>query len=508
MPSCGAESDRAELRALGYEAKFDRTMTIWQNFALGFTYLSPVCGVYSMFAFGLATAGPPMVWSYLIAAAGQLLVCLVFGEVSSQFPIAGGLYPWARRLVGRRWGWMAGWIYAWALFTTIAAVAVGAGPFLTELLGLSSTPKITTLLALGLVVISTGINLAGTRLLARVAFAGFVCEIVGAILVGAYLLLFERHHPFGVFLDHSVLARSQPYLPAFLAAMLVGAYSCYGFEACGDVAEETTDPSRAIPKAMRMTIYIGGGASLFVALAFTLCIADMRAAVDGSDPNPIITLLRSAFGSYGAFCVVLVVLISFVSNVLSIQAAVSRLVFAYARDRMIVGSDLLTRVSPHTHVPGPALALAGAIPAVIICLGYYTEDALSTIVSFCTAGIYIAFQMTVAAALFARVRGWKPHGSFTLGPWGYPVTVAALLYGLATIANILWPRGDPASWQTHYALVLTVLAFVGTGVLYMMLGRPYRTGDAAAGDAWSLQKPLQVHPLMQQAQEPLQDAQG
>ena len=90
-------SDAEQLRALGYTQRFDRTMSFWQNFALGFTYLSPVVGVYSIFAFGLATGGPPMVWAYLLAGMGQMLVCLVFGEVVSQFPIAGGVYPWGRR---------------------------------------------------------------------------------------------------------------------------------------------------------------------------------------------------------------------------------------------------------------------------------------------------------------------------------------------------------------------------------------------------------------------------
>jgi hypothetical protein len=52
-----------------------------------------------------------MFWWYLMVGIGQMLVCLMFGEVVSQFPISGGLYPWARRLVGKRWAWMAGWIY-------------------------------------------------------------------------------------------------------------------------------------------------------------------------------------------------------------------------------------------------------------------------------------------------------------------------------------------------------------------------------------------------------------
>ena len=63
-------SDAAQLAALGYTAKFDRSMSVWENFALGFTYLSPVVGVYSVFDLGLATGGPPMWWSYFLAAAG------------------------------------------------------------------------------------------------------------------------------------------------------------------------------------------------------------------------------------------------------------------------------------------------------------------------------------------------------------------------------------------------------------------------------------------------------
>ena len=105
-----AAADAAQLQALGYTSKFDRSMSQLENFSLGFTYLSPVVGVYSLFGFALAAGGPPMFWWYLLVGIGQMFVCLVFGEVVSQFPISGGLYPWARRLVGKRWAWMAGWV--------------------------------------------------------------------------------------------------------------------------------------------------------------------------------------------------------------------------------------------------------------------------------------------------------------------------------------------------------------------------------------------------------------
>src|SRR5579862_2536009 len=176
-PSVASVSaDDAQLRALGYSAKFDRSMSLWENFALGFTYLSPVVGVYSVFAGSLQAAGPPFIWSYLLAGAGQMLVCLVFSEIVAQYPISGGLYPWTRRLVGKRWAWMAGWVYGWALFTTIAAVATGAAPFLADFLGFEATPGVIAAVGLALVLIATLLNLAGTRLLARVALFGFICE--------------------------------------------------------------------------------------------------------------------------------------------------------------------------------------------------------------------------------------------------------------------------------------------------------------------------------------------
>ena len=261
-PGAAHDQDAAQLRALGYESKFDRTMSKWENFSLGFTYLSPVVGVYTLFASAFVAGGPPMWWTYIGVGIGQLMVCLVFGEIVSQFPISGGLYPWARRLVGKRWAWMAGWVYAWALCCTMAGVATGVAPFLAQLFGVEAPPVANTVIALVLIVLSTALNLCGTRWLARVAMFGFICELVGAIVVGVYLMLFARHQPLEDPDRHPLVHTDGSYLPAFLASSLAAMFCYYGFEACGDVAEETPDASRMIPKAMRMTIYIGGAAAL------------------------------------------------------------------------------------------------------------------------------------------------------------------------------------------------------------------------------------------------------
>lgn len=478
-----SDSDAEQLLKLGYVSHFDRTMTLWENFALGFTYLSPVVGVYTIFAFAFAAGGPPMWWTYVWVGLGQLLVCLVFGEIVSQFPISGGLYPWGRRLMGKRWAWMVGWVYGWALFVTLSAIATGASPFIAQLFGFEPSPAMVTAVAVALILLSTALNLSGTRLLARVALFGFVCELIGAILVGSWLLIFSRHQSFATLIDTSALHINGSYWPAFFTSSLAAMFCYYGFEACGDVAEETPDASRKVPKAMRLTVYVGGAAALWVCLGLILATPDIDAVVSGRDKDPVATILRTALGEVGFRVVIVVVLVSFVSCLLSLQAAASRLLFAYARDEMIIGSGTLSRLSPGRHVPAGALLVTGAIPILITFSGLWLQDAVATIISFAAVGIYIGFQMIVLAALIARMRGWRPSGPFTLGRWGVPVNMVALLYGIGAIANMTWPRTPQAPWYVNYSVLVTTAGVLVLGAVYMLAARPYNRGDAPAGDA-------------------------
>jgi amino acid transporter len=239
---------------------------------------------------------------------------------------------------------------------------------------------------------------------------------------------------------------------------------------------------------MRMTIYIGGAAASWVCLAFVLSISDIGAVISGKDADPIVTLLRAAMGEAGFRAVIVVVLVSFISCLLSLQAAASRLIFAYARDQMIFGSKYLSRMSPRHHVPATALVVMGAIPAVIALSALWLQDAIATIISFAAIGIYISFQMIVLAALIARAKGWRPAGPFTLGGWGWLVNFIALGYGVSAIVNILWPRpqtpNDP--WYVSYGMLATTVGVVVLGGIYMIVSKPYERGNAPAGDAHKL----------------------
>lgn len=296
--------------------EFKRSIGLVSNFSLGFTYLSPGAGVLSIFALGLATAGPPSIWWFVIVAAGQLLVALVFGEVVSQYPITGGIYPWTRRLWGRRYAWMAAWIYLAALVVTTTSVVQFAIPFLANLFHIPVSPTSGLLIALGLLVVAFVLNSTGTKTLALVARIGFYCELVGVVLLGLYLLLFERKNSFGMLFDSMGVAGGEPYLYAFMLAALVGLWQFYGFEACGDVAEEVKDPERRIPLAMILTIVIGLVAAVIAYAGFILAAPNLQDIVDGNVADPIPEIVRASTGDWGMTLLLIVAATIFLSAVL------------------------------------------------------------------------------------------------------------------------------------------------------------------------------------------------
>ncbi len=477
------EDDASHLHALGYTSEFRREMSPWANFSLGFTYLSPVVGIYTLFAFALATGGPPMIWSLVIVGLGQLLVALSFSEIVAQFPVAGGVYPWARRLWGRRYAWMTGWVYMVALLVTIASVVYGGGPFVAAALGFEATVNNTIAFALVLLALATFINFLGTKVLAKAAIIGFTAEIIGALVVGGWLLIAHREHNLGILFDSFGTGGDGNYLWAFAAAALIGIYQYYGFEACGDVAEEVPDPGRLIPKAMRRTIYVGGAAATFVCLALVLAVADIPAVIAGEDTDPVSTVLNEAFGPVGAKVILLIVLISFLSCAMSLQAAASRLAYSYGRDDMIMGSSLLKKFSATRHVPPYALVLAALVPAVIVIGSKFSTDAITKIISFAAFGIYLAFQMVVLAALRARLKGWVPSGKYQLGKWGLGVNIAALAYGITAMINMAWPRTPDAPWYDNWIVAISAGVVVIVGLVYMTIHPLHDRSTAPYDDA-------------------------
>lgn len=488
--------DAEHLSVLGFEGTYERSMSLWGTIALGFTYLSPLVAIYAYFAYSLSIGGPPSVFWIVIVGAGQLLVALVMGEVVSQYPIAGGIYPWARRLWGKRYAWMAAWVYIWAMIVTITAVAEYGSGFLANLLGLpldenGLLPVGWTLgLTIALLVIALLFNLGGTRMTSRVARIGLAAELTGVVGLGLYLLIFDRKNDFSVFFD-SFGKGDGNYMGAFVGAALIGLFMFYGFEACGDVAEEVADASRRVPRAMYLTIFVGGISALMSFVGYVLAAPNLAAIVSGEDPNPIPSILESALGPIGAKIFLVIACMAFISCVLSLQAAASRLLHSFARDGMLPASTWLAKLSPRTQVPTNAIVVASVIPMIIAVIVFVLPDTLVQITSFAVLGIYVAFQAIVLASLRQRFMGWKPAGPFSLGAWGMVVNIGALIYGI--IAIILLLLGATFSLMDNYVTWIGLVVVLVIGGLYLFIARPDKKSTSPEGDAIAVAAKMRAH---------------
>jgi len=489
--------DNAHLRVLGYEEKFERKIGMWSNFALGFLYLSPLVGVLSMFTQALTTAGPPSILWLVIAAFGQLLVAMVFGEIVSQFPIAGGLYQWARRLWSGPYAWIMSWIYIAGVVVGCTTTAMFSADFVLALFhsdsNISSTPLQKLIVATVVVLICLGLNSTGSKTLATIAKVGLAAELAGTIVVGVYLLVFARKNDFSVLFNTFHTGGDGNYLSAFVTAAIIGLVLYYGFEACGEVAEETPNPSRSIPRSMMLTVVLGGAAALFAFVGYILAAPNLQEIVDGKVANPITAILSDTFGEVGTKIFLIVALTSFLACVMGQQAAGGRLIFSFARDDMFPGAGVFKRISSR-KVPVNSSALVASLCVCLFVLLYFLPDALFRVAAFQMLAGYFAFQMVVLASIRARAKGWKPGGEWTLGKWGWPVSIGALTYGVLSMIVLARPNGDPSlHFADRWIALIGFIVVAAVGVLYMLIAKPYRHSTAPEGDAIEIANVLRAH---------------
>ncbi len=506
------DEDAQRLEKFGYKQELRRALTLFENFGLAFCYLSPVVGIYSLFVLGFGSGGPRYLWLMPIAVGGQLLVALVFAELGSHYPIAGALFQWAKNLMGAGYGWWVGWFYGWALIVTVAAVDAGvvyyAAPLINKYLHTDFdvlNPNTLLLFGFAMLAIQTFVNIVGVKILAMISKIGVWVEVAGTFGIAILLGIYGFHHGIGYLFSTqgAETAAGSPlgvdfgghwWTAAAFVAILAHVWIFYGFESAGDVAEEVVDASRRVPRAIVRTILIGGLTSFVLVAALILAVPKGAEAfgLAGSFAGGVPFIVSSNVTSSALQDVILLLVVfAFFSCGTAVQAAAARLVFSYSRDEALPAAGWLRRVSPRFNTPTNALWLAAILPAAFSLLVHFTPsepihilfftwpasvNALFVLVSFGVSGIYLSFQMVVLATLIARTRGWRPDGSFQLGRYAWPVTIAALVWGVGMLVNILLPTGTDspkgALFNYDWMTLIVMLTITLLGAIYYLSSKP------------------------------------
>ena len=471
-------SDESVLESFGYKQELKRSLSFWTNFAVGFAFISPVVGLYAIIALATFAAGPAWVWALPIVLAGQLLVACVFAELASQFPIAGGVYQWTRRLTSATYAWFAGWIYVWTLMLTVTAVAYFGSVWLAAVFDATPSANGQVVWAFALLVMTTIVNAVGLNPLKYVVNVGIVAECIASVLIGLLLLLFFRNHPISYLwegLGAEASFNSGSYFAAFIAAIAISGWAFVGFDSCGSVSEETQDPMRRVPRAILFSLLSVGAVIILNSIAIGLSFEDTKAVMSGEVLDPVTPAVVDAFGSWVEKPFQLVVLAAFIACGIAVQATATRVLFSLSRDRMLPMSGVISRVG-HNKVPLGALAVASVVSACGLLFGLNAR-AVNTLITFGSGGYYITFWLVCAAALYARLRGrWTPAGRFSLGRFALPVNIAAVVWLTFEAINIAWPREVLAVPGAKFYQVWAIMLIFGVlsviGLIYVLISRP------------------------------------
>ncbi|MFJ4170551.1 APC family permease [Paenarthrobacter sp. NPDC089714] len=457
------------------DAELRREFTLWSAAAVAFAFISPIVALYSIFGLVLKSAGPAGWWAFPIVFAGQILVVLSFAELSSRWPFEGSVYQWARRLAPRAVGWMTGWTYAWTLIISTAAVSYSAAIFVGPTLGLEIVDPVALLLvALAILAVVTFLNSAGRRWLKYLVAGALVAELVGSVLIAAYLLIFQRSQSFDVLFQNFSAGEVSPgYLwSGFGAAVAFVGWSFVGFEAASSIAEEVKGPARAVPKAMIMSLVMVATVVTFSALSIILATPDMQAAVSGGSADPVVETILARLGADMARPLFALFVIAFIATLAAVQASASRMIFALARDKALPGAGILSKLSPKDGLPVAAISAVG-IAGALVLLTTAWGDVYATLIGFTVGGFFITFSIVMVCRMIAQLRGRWTAGPFSLGNASAPVMIIATLWAVFEAVNIGWPRAVDQPWYIQYAipLMFSVLLIAGTIIYFTIRHR-------------------------------------
>jgi amino acid transporter len=479
-PTSRQHADESLLHSQGYAQELHRGLSLWSSFSVGFATVSPVVGIYSVMSLGAMSTGPSWVWIVPLCLALQLLVALVYAELASQYPLAGGCYQWVKRLAGDRWAWFTGFMYLASALASLTTVAY-LGGFWLWLFFTGAPPAANaqvfsgaTLLLLGL-----GVNLFGINPLKYFVNAGIIAEAIASIGIGVLLLLFFRNHSFSLLFEGltSTQGTEGSYLPGFLTAMAVGGWAFLGFDACSQVSEETADARTSTPRAILRSMILVGLTVMLTAFAVTLSYTDTAGMVSGQVIDPVTPAVVDAFGAWSERPFVGIVLVAFIACIVSVQTYIGRAVFGMARDSMLPASAVLRKVDKR-KVPFAAMLFSTLFASFGLALGL-NATAVGTLIAFGSGGFFIVFLIVVSCALLARLRGkWRPEpGTFSLGRWGLPVNLAAFFWLVFESINVAWPRESlappDAPWFQVWAVILVFSILAVLGLIYMFRAKPY-----------------------------------
>ena len=464
------ESDDQVLRQLGYEPELARRMSAFSNFAISLSIICILAGGITSFHVGLGSVGGASLGlGWPLACLFSLAVAATMAQVASAFPTAGGLYHWGSILGGRGCGWATAWFNLAGLITVLATVNAGTYDFALAALGWTPAPATAAGVKLGVVLvmmISQGmLNHFGIRWTTRLTdLSGWMILVLAVVLTLALVawspsLEWARLWTFanysGVTVGGAGFPRQENLGWLFALGLMLPAYTITGFDASAHTAEETVGAARNVPRGIVRSVCVSGLVGWLMVMALVLAMPGIDVGVArGAEVVPWVMRSRLP-GWLASLLLAGIVLAQYLCGLAALTSA-SRMVFAFARDGGLPGSDWLRRVNRSTGSPAVAVWVAAATGAAFTVLVPYT-----TIAVVCTVFLYLSYVLPVAVGWWAWGRTWTAPGPWHLGRAFRPLASISVVGSVALLVIGVQPPNQ---------LALPILAGTGLAMLVVWFG--------------------------------------
>ncbi|MFT4135569.1 APC family permease [Microbacterium sp.] len=368
----------------------------------GLVFIGPAAPV-GIFGPIYAKSDGAVVTVYIVATIVMGLTAVSYAQMSRAVPAAGSVYSYATEGMGRGPGFVAGWMVLldYLLIPSVAFLFTGLAMH-------SFLPDVPAWLFTAVaVVVTTALNLAGGRSLARAAMIVVIAEVavLAIVLVAAIAALAAggaQQAPLAPLVGVGGFS-----LVAVLGAVSVAAMAFLGFDAIATFAEEASGSGRMVGKAMLACLAIAGVLFLFQSWVVELVTVPTPAEL-AADPEAQGTAFYDAIRAQVApwLATLLGIAKALGASFAGMMglAAGSRVIMTMSRERRFPA--VFGRVSRSGTSPALATVLVTAITLALAVWAAIEPNGLDLLSSTVSIGAMCAFVLLHASVIgYFLVRG-------------------------------------------------------------------------------------------------------
>ncbi|MFI5831570.1 amino acid transporter [Streptomyces sp. NPDC051578] len=412
-----------------------RSLTMWQltMISIGATLGT---GIFVVLGEAAPKAGPAVTISFVIAGLTALFSALSYAELAGSVPVSGSSYSYSYATMGEFVAWICGWCLVLEYAVSVAAVAVGWGQYLNELLdgtiGVTLPEKLAAPMGEG-----GWINLPAlvVVLLAMVFLMRGAKEsaTINSIMVGVKIVTLVLFIGIGVMGIKS--GNYTPLAPLGVTGISAAAstlfFSYIGFDAASTAGEEAKNPKKDLPRAIMLSL--GIVTILYVLVAFVAVgampwqdFAGTEAALAQIMTNVTGTSVWGVVLAAGA-------VVAIASVVFAVLYGQTRILFAMSRDGLV--PKIFAKVDAKTGAPR-----ANVVIVSLFCGALAAFIPLGELANATSIGTLFAFALVNVAVVI--LRRTKPDMPRTFKVALFPVTpilgFLACAYMMYSLPGATW----------------------------------------------------------------------